>query len=165
MTYTLYFDITQEPYPWRWLTVLLVASALALPILIAWIRRLTSRKNVSAIAVVPLVLTLVAAVVSSVSLYRYQHLRGVLRSGRCAVVEGAVTAFSPMPPNEHAEEFFSVAGVRFGYSRVLLAPEFHATAIDGGPIREGLRVRITHFEGKILRLEVASAATTTPSLK
>jgi hypothetical protein len=112
-----------------------------------------------------LVLTLGAAVVSSVSLYRYQHLRGVLRSGRCEVVEGVVSAFSPMPPQEHTIESFSVGGVSFSYSRGPLDPEFHATAIDGGPIQEGLRVRIAYFDGKILRLEVASSEVIAPSSK
>jgi hypothetical protein len=165
VTYTPIFDISSAPYPWRWLAVLLAASLIALPLLTVWVRGRSSKKKITAVVIVPWVLALLAAVVSGLSLYSYWRLSGALTSGRGDVVEGVVAAFSPMPPNGHAEEFFWVAGVRFGYSPVLLAPEFQATAIDGGPIREGLRVRITYFEGKILRLEVASTATNAPSSK
>ena len=50
---------------------------------------------------------------------------------------------------------FSVAGRRFSYSDYVVTAGFRQTTAHGGPIREGLRVRVTHAGNTILRLEVA----------
>jgi hypothetical protein len=90
---------------------------------------------------------------------RYVEARRALAGGRTAIVEGVVEDFHPMPPAGHDTEWFRVGGVRFAYSDGILSAGFNQTAAHGGPIREGLRVRI-HYTGSpasatILRLEVA----------
>ncbi len=78
-----------------------------------------------------------------------------LRTGEFAVVEGTVEDFVPMPAAGHANESFSVDDVRFSYSDYNLSTgAFNNTASHGGPIREGLRVRVSHHEGRILELEI-----------
>jgi hypothetical protein len=77
-----------------------------------------------------------------------------LRAGRCAVVEGRVTGFIPMPYSGHSEESFVVGGQRFSYSDYIATSGFHNTASHGGPIHDGLYVRVTYFGSLILRLEV-----------
>jgi hypothetical protein len=77
-----------------------------------------------------------------------------LRSGHYSVVEGPVTKFVPMPYTGHAMESFVVGGNRFSYSDYILTPGFHNTASHGGPIHEGLYVRIAYVGNDILRLEV-----------
>jgi len=78
-----------------------------------------------------------------------------LERGNCSVVEGVVENFHPMPKSGHDTERFEVNGVHFSYSDYVMSPGFNNTASHGGPIRDGLRVRICHNSGDILRLEVA----------
>lgn len=78
-----------------------------------------------------------------------------LRSGGCQVVEGRVENFHPMQREGHDTEQFQVNGTPFSYSDYQLTAGFNNTASHGGPIREGLQVRICHQSGVILRLEVA----------
>jgi hypothetical protein len=76
-----------------------------------------------------------------------------LNTGQYSVAEGPVTHFvaNPYKPAES----FSVNGHRFFYSEGIVIAGFHDTAAHGGPIREGLYVRITYSGNLILRLEVA----------
>lgn len=78
-----------------------------------------------------------------------------LRSGKCEVVEGRVENFHPMPRGGHDTERFQVDGTPFSYSDYIVSAGFNNAASHGGPIREGLQVRICHQSGVILRLEVA----------
>jgi hypothetical protein len=82
-----------------------------------------------------------------------------LREGRYSFVEGPVSSFVPMPYEGHSLESFTVNGHRFSYSDNVMTSGFRNTASHGGPIRQGLRVRISyseHLSGNlILRLEVA----------
>lgn len=71
------------------------------------------------------------------------------------VVEGRVGAFIPMPLEGHAEESFVVDGTKFSYSGYEGGCWFHHAAANGGPIREGLQVRVHYWNSKILKVEVA----------
>lgn len=77
-----------------------------------------------------------------------------LSSGRFSTVTGRVEHFQPMPAQGHAMETFDVDGVRFSYSDYVVTSGFNQTASHGGPIREGLPVRIAYRGDVILRLEV-----------
>ncbi|WP_430913638.1 hypothetical protein [Methylobacterium sp. sgz302541] len=77
-------------------------------------------------------------------------------SNRCRTVEGRVAHFHPMPYAGHDKERFEVNGVPFAYSDYLISGGFNTSASHGGPIREGLPVRICHLDGLIVRLEIAS---------
>ena len=85
---------------------------------------------------------------------QYLSLRQVEGDGRFKVVEGEVRSFRPMPYSGHAYESFEVGGVAFHYSDYEVTPGFNNTASHGGPIREGLPVRITYYGNTILRLEI-----------
>ena len=71
------------------------------------------------------------------------------------VVEGVVTNFKPMPPTGHAMEKFCVSGTCFEYSDFIVTAGFNNTSSHGGPIREGLQVRVAHVGNAIVKLEVA----------
>ena len=71
------------------------------------------------------------------------------------VVEGPVRDFRPMPYTGHQHERFTVDGARFAYSDFEVTCGFNNTASHGGPIRNGLPVRIHHDGNLILKLEVA----------
>jgi len=60
-----------------------------------------------------------------------------------------------MPYTGHQDETFTVNGVRFSYSDFGVTCGFNNSASHGGPIREGLQVRIHYVGNAILRLEVA----------
>jgi hypothetical protein len=86
----------------------------------------------------------------------YRRLSSALREGRCRVVEGAVTQFHPMRWGGGSDsERFVVDGQRFQYSDYEVTAGFNNTSSHGGPMREGLRVRIHHLNGEIARLEIA----------
>ncbi len=64
-----------------------------------------------------------------------------------------------MPYQGHGVERFTVRGVQFAYSDYIWSIGFNRTARHGGPIQEGLWVRIGYFDRgdadyEILRLEV-----------
>jgi hypothetical protein len=84
----------------------------------------------------------------------YYKCRNVLLSGQAKVVEGRVERFVPMPYGGHDFEQFSVGGVSFAYSDFVLACGFRNTSSHGGPIREGIDVRIHYVDGDILKLEI-----------
>jgi len=92
---------------------------------------------------------------ASIYFYQYGRLKDALQSGRYEVVEGVVTHFVPMPPEGHASEHFEVDGHHYSYSDYGIQPGFNNTSSHGGPIREGLRVRIADVDGSIARLEIA----------
>lgn len=92
---------------------------------------------------------------SAATFARYRSLRAVLHSGAAQIVEGPVVDFVPTSSVGHGLEHFTVNGHPFAYSDFIERPGFHTTSSLGGPIRGGLRVRITHFDGVILRLEIA----------
>jgi hypothetical protein len=60
-----------------------------------------------------------------------------------------------MPPRGRAPETFDVSGQTFCYSDYAVGPGFKHTAVHGGPIRNGLQVRIIHVDGIIVRLKVS----------
>jgi len=77
-----------------------------------------------------------------------------LYDGPHQIVEGVVSDFEPMPYEGHKDECFSVQQQSFCYSDYWTTPGFHRSASHGGPIREGLPVRITYHDGMILRLQI-----------
>lgn len=84
----------------------------------------------------------------------YRRAVAAMRDNRAQIVEGVVTQFKPMPYIGHSMESFTVQGVKFEYSDYVAAAGFNQTASHGGPIHEGLPVKIWYDHGQILRLDV-----------
>ena len=92
----------------------------------------------------------------------YRGAIAAMHNGSALVTEGKVEHFVPMRYTGHASESFTVAGVGFGYSDYQITAGFNNTTSHGGPIYEGLPVRIWYrdlgrkFGGgnEILRLDV-----------
>ncbi len=97
--------------------------------------------------------------ISAVSVAQaYLSARRALRDGTAGVVEGPVLNFHPMPYSGHDTERFTVRGVSFEYSDYSVSAGFNHTRSHGGPIDEGVFVRI-HYDGppkgaRILKLEI-----------
>jgi hypothetical protein len=88
----------------------------------------------------------------------FVKLRAAYVSGKSVVVEGVVQNFRPAPTIGPAIESFSVNGVSFSYNALDDTPCFHNAPLHGGPVREGLNVRIHCYEGCIQRIEVSRKA-------
>jgi hypothetical protein len=84
----------------------------------------------------------------------YWSGRETLLSGKAQYVEGNVQHFIPMPYQGHADESFDVSGVSFHYSDFQVGGGFNNTSSHGGPIRDGLFVRIWYSGNNILKLQV-----------
>jgi len=94
------------------------------------------------------------AIAFTTTYLQYWMITSALNEGRYSIVEGRVINFVPMPYEGHADESFSVGSQRFTYSDYEVTSGFHNSASHGGPIREGLYVRVTYVGNLILRLEV-----------
>jgi len=99
-------------------------------------------------------LGLVWCVLNALGALHCSSLKRALAEGRVSVVEGTVDRFEPMPYEGHRNERFSVNGVTFSYSDYSQDPGFHQSMSHGGPIREGLPVRISYVDKTIVKLEV-----------
>jgi hypothetical protein len=85
---------------------------------------------------------------------RYEYLQG-----KADVVEGAVSNFKPgTNMRGSAYESFCVKDKCFTYSDYEDEAGFNTMTINGGPIREGLPVRVTFVGNTIVKLEVASSS-------
>jgi len=118
------------------------------------------------VGVIGLVIALFAVVAGSVIVVTMTALSSVGREETARaieaspVVEGLVEHFHPMPSGGHDTERFDVAGVHFAYSHRLASQGFNQDVTVGGPIREGIYVRIHYVllaadpYGTIVRLEI-----------
>ena len=78
--------------------------------------------------------------------------------GKAEIVEGAVSNFKPGTHDRgSAFESFCVKDKCFTYSDYEEQAGFNTMTINGGPIREGLPVRVTFVGNTIVKLEVASS--------
>jgi hypothetical protein len=88
----------------------------------------------------------------------FVKLRTAYVSGRSVVLEGVVQNLRLAPTLGPARESFMVDGVSFSYNALDDTPCFHNAPFHGGPIREGMDVRIHYYEGCIQRIEVLQKA-------
>jgi hypothetical protein len=86
---------------------------------------------------------------------QYRRLASAYRSGGYSMVEGEVEDFKPMPFEGHTDECFSVQSQRFCYSDFEIGAGFKNTSSHGGPIRQGLPIRVFYIGDTIVRLDVA----------
>jgi hypothetical protein len=106
----------------------------------------------------PWILTLALAwtiLTYGLTFLEYRSLSSALESGEAKTVTGVVSNFKPMPASGHANERFCVDRTCFENSDFEVSAGFNNTSSQGGPIHEGLPVRVTYFRGKILKLEIA----------
>ena len=149
------FTVLQKSPPW-WLSAVVPTAVLAFTVLaiVAFVKYKTRRVAVviAYVAMLFLVMTLSPAGVSDM----YARARDTYVKGDYSIAEGTVANFHPMPYSGHQNETFAVNGVEFSYSDYVVVPCFNNTASHGGPIREGLRVRIAYSGDCILKLEIAT---------
>jgi len=86
----------------------------------------------------------------------YQTLRDALDHGNTQVVEGRIKNFQPeiSDLSEKRYESFDVGDRHFSYSTNIVTGAFNKSRASGGPMAEGLYVRIHYTGNSILRLEI-----------
>jgi hypothetical protein len=163
VAYRTVFDVSQEGYAAWWFpafglifvaggALLVFAPALMLRLLPSGLQG-RARRGFSGVFFAFAILWTAGSFFSTYSQYR--TATSALADGAASVVEGPVTHFTPMPYTGHSQESFVVGDRRFSYSDYIVSAGFHNTASHGGPIHEGLNVRVTYLGNLILRLEVA----------
>ena len=98
------------------------------------------------------------AVVGIGILAEQSSARSDYAAGNFEITEGVVADFEPRLRGSKHRESFTVDGKRFEYADFFVTPGFNATVAEGGPIRSGLAVRISHRGNLILKLEIAESA-------
>ena len=85
----------------------------------------------------------------------YRHLRDAFNQGRCQVIEGHIQHFhAGSGERGDADDSFDISGSKFSYSDSTIGAGFSQTQAHGGPLKEGLCVRIYASQGDIARLEI-----------
>ncbi len=169
MDYIIVYDLAQAGIDWSIPAIGCVLFAVGL--LIIWLpaalRRLIpfglADRIQRGFGFFPLLASFIAIGVSLQSIDEYFALKKLEERGQFKTIEGTVQNFRPMPAAGHSLESFDVRGIRFGYSDFVLKPGFKNTAAYGGPIREGLPVRIAYSDGTILRLAIRGDSVPSPS--
>lgn len=82
----------------------------------------------------------------------YNRLQKIVVEKHHSVLEGYIEDFIPEPTTGTIPESFKVGDVNFSYYDNSENDAFHKSSISGGPIKEGLYVRIFYSENKILGL-------------
>lgn len=139
-----------------WLTAMVGPAILAFAYVVA---RYSPKQHAKAVAGLGLIVGTFWTIFMGVLFFQSAKVLKDFRFGQAQTMEGEVTDFSPMPPTGHATESFTLNGVRFAYSNL----EFHGPCFDrtvtvGGPIKNGLHVRVTRVVNCIVKLEVADAS-------
>ena len=153
MPYTTIFEITQKSYQW-WSPAIGLIFVL-FGVVLVWISwRWESQRQAKLVGYLEIAFASVWVLMAfSSSFSEYRQCRNAYRTGNYAVVEGRVENFQSIS-FEGQGECFSVQTQRFCYSGDTTHSGFSQLASHGGPIREGLPVRIAYFDGQILRLEI-----------
>lgn len=161
MDYRVVYDISQCGYDWTFAAFGLLFVIVGLVVCTATFRKgaQTSLWQQAYAIFLLLFSILWTVVVFFATLLPYLSARSACEGGRCAVVEGRVEQFKATPSlgPDQKDEGFVVQGVEFKYSDYLVKPGFRRMSSHGGPIREGLQVRIHYANGQILKLEVADS--------
>jgi hypothetical protein len=156
--YRVVFDLSQKGFQWRFPAVGLIPVAVGS--VFVWLARRnhwsTSRRK-SGYFMLGFG-CLWSGLTFSAMYSEYAGLRSAYRTGNFLVVEGPVSNFHPMPYGGHQNECFSVRSETFCYSDYAVTAGFNNSSSHGGPIREGLPVRVSFIGDSIVRLEVRADA-------
>lgn len=77
-----------------------------------------------------------------------------LSFGKPSIVEGVIEQFKPMNYAGHDYEKFCVSNICFTYSDFITTGGFNNTSSHGGPIRQGLYMRISYMDSVIVKIEL-----------
>jgi hypothetical protein len=159
-SYVVLYDVARQGYQtWRdaWLPALVAIVALVL----GFVARKTAGDSPNSrllaynrVARLGAFFGVVGTLASLIyTLREFHRFSDALNSGNYRSITGTVTHLVPERSDGHPRESFQVDTVRFEYSSSDVTSAFHRTVGIGGPLREGLSVRIADVDGRIVRLE------------
>ena len=155
MGYHTVFDVTRVGVQW-WIP-LLICIFTGLVLVIGWALKTSGDRDSKRMAVIfQLVgaVGILGALGFFASIYgEYHSATNALATHDCAIAEGVVTDFVPMPLGGHATESFRVNGVRFEYGSGWGSTVFDSER-NTGFIHNGVQARITYRGKDILKVEV-----------
>lgn len=162
MEYVTVFEITQKPFEWWFSAFGLIFIVIGIVLILVG-NRWPSQRGAKFTGYFMLVFASLWTLIAFTSTFGdYRNVTEAYRTGNFSTVEGPVENFRPMPYEGHQSECFSVQNERFCYSDYVIQGGFNHSASHGGPIREGLPVRVAYYEGQILRLEVRADSLPSP---
>src|SRR5689334_7724640 len=156
--YVVVFDVSQKAFQW-WFPAFGLIFVFIGGVMIWWGRRKhwTFWRMFTGYFMVGFA-CLWSALALATMLPEYLASQSAVKQGKFSVVEGAVIDFRPMPYEGHKSECFSVREQTFCYSDYVVTAGFNNSTSHGGPIREGLPVRVSYVGDTIVRLEVKAEA-------
>jgi hypothetical protein len=154
--YTVVFDVRESGYRYGWIATAPLILAVFAPIWVYAVLRYRGRKLPRwCYAIMPLPPVALSAFWLLTSWTDYSRLRSALEQGRCVVVEGVIQDYRAAPPTGHGKESFVVNSQYFEFQEGASMPGFSFERRNGGPLANGVRVRVHHMGNDIARLEVA----------
>ena len=154
LEYTLVYDAAKSEFPWGVISHVGIMLLFGLTFFAVSVLR-RRRGDIRFMIVWVLFVTIVGGLGSANVVKQHWQSKNWAESNDFEVVEGTVSNFHPMPHYGHDSERFNVNNVKFEYSDYDLSKGgFNNTASHGGPIKEGLQVRISYRDGRILKLEI-----------
>jgi len=147
--------VYQPMFAWGFPAVGILGSLVGAAV--AWKLRGPKRRTWALVSGLALLWALAIGVAAYV---KYLGGRSMVASTETSLVEGVVRDFSPGEFLGHKQESFWVNGVRFAYQDDVYTGGFNHDAGRGGPMREGLFVRIRYvpsaqpYGNLILHLEI-----------
>jgi len=154
MPYVTVFDITQKPFQW-WFSACGLIPIVIGTVLVLSGKKWPSQMRAKSTGYFALIFAPFWVLVTFVYTFAdYRKCIEAYRTGSYAVAEGYVEDFHPMPYEGHQEECFSIQSETFCYSDYIVQAGFNQSASHGGPIRQGLPIRVAYYGNRILRLEV-----------
>lgn len=149
--YIEYFNIMNSDAPGTSLFVSI--SFLIIVSLLIFIKIRVSNPKLSKILPLFTFIGIIALIISSFFTgVDYRSLKKIVIKNKHLTVEGIVEDFNPLNETELLPESFNVNGVEFSYFDDKGSSAFHESSLSGGPIKEGLPVRIFYYDNKILGL-------------
>jgi len=156
--YKTVFTVLQSKPPWQPHVIVLLIGVIGTIAALVAVMRYRQRKLIVGIVYAFFLLAAVTVYPGSGIRDMYQRAQDAYRYGQYQTIDGVVTNFHPMPYSGHQNESFVINGIQFTYSDYVLVPCFNNTASHGGPIRDGIRVRIAYSGDCILRLDIADSS-------
>jgi hypothetical protein len=97
-----------------------------------------------------------AVILAGLSLSSGWAYTDALRAGECNVVEGTVEVLHRQPATGHdAGDLVRVGGQEFRVNYFHATAGYNRTLAHGGALAGGVRVRLHHLSGSLLKVEVA----------
>lgn len=154
MDYKLVFDITQTQPNWNGPAFGLPFVAIGTILVLLGKKGLIKRRRFFPYFYLGFALIWTTCAYWGVYSNYYDDLSAI-EHGTNKVVEGTIENFHPMPASGHDVESFTVGGKFFSFSGYGGTPGFHHCQAFGGPLRQGLRVRISYVGDDIVKLEIS----------